>query len=88
MMLELLIKDCEYHGFPKVASIYKTMLETLRETRTIKVKGKNVDDLDPEKLANLIQQANKKSSKVDLKGLLKSLKEQLPSKKKQASRSI
>ena len=82
MMLELLVKDCEYHGLPKVASIYKSMLETFRESRTIKVKGKNVDDLDLEKLGNLIQQANKKSSKVDLKGLLKGLKEQFPSRKK------
>jgi len=48
--------------------------ETLRETRTIKVKGKNVDDLDLERLGNLIKQANEKSSKVNLKGLLKSLR--------------
>jgi hypothetical protein len=55
---------------------------TIRETRTIKIKGKNVDDLDFEKLGNLIQQASTKSSRVDLKDLVKSLKAQLPSKKK------
>jgi hypothetical protein len=52
----------------------RIVLEKLRETRTIKIKGKNVDDLDLEKLGNLIQQANEKSSKVNLRSLFKSLK--------------
>jgi hypothetical protein len=50
------------------------VLKNFRETRTIRIKGKNVDDLQLEKLANLIQQANQKASKVNLKGLLKSLR--------------
>jgi len=42
------------------------------------IKGKNVDDRDLEKMANLIQQANERSSKVNLKGLFKSLKKSRP----------
>jgi len=72
MLLELLAKRCEKE--PETANIFRIILETLRKTRTIKIKGKNIDDLDLEKLGNLIQQANKKSSKVNLKGLFKSLK--------------
>lgn len=79
-LTEMLAKDCEEAGFPKIATPYRIFLDTLRETRTIRIKGKNVDDIDLEKLGNLIQQANKKSSKVDLKGLLKTLKARFPSK--------
>ena len=73
-LLEALAKDWEEANFPKTANTYRIFLEKFRETRTIKIKGKNVDDLDLEKLGNLIQQANEKSSKVNLKGLLKGLK--------------
>jgi len=73
-LLETLAKDCEYENSPKTANIYRIFLEKFRETRTIKIKGKNVDDLDLEKLGNLIQQANEKSSKVNLRGLFKKLK--------------
>jgi hypothetical protein len=73
-LLEMLAKDCERHEFPGAAEMYRIPLEKLMETRTIKIRGKNVDDLDLEKLGNLIQQANEKSSRVNLKGLLKSLK--------------
>jgi hypothetical protein len=79
-LLEILAEYSEEKGLPKTANIHRIFLETLRET--IKITGKNVDDLDLEKLGTLIQQTNKKSSKVDLKGLFKTLKEQLPSKKK------
>jgi len=71
--LEVLAKDWEAN-VPEIASVYRVSLEKLRETRTIRVKGKNVDDLDLEKIGNLIQQANEKSSKINLKGLLKSLR--------------
>jgi hypothetical protein len=40
---------------------------------SIQIKGKNVDELDLEKLENLIQQANQRSFKVNLKGLFKGL---------------
>jgi len=73
-LLEALAKDCEEANLPKTANIYRIFLEKLRETRTIKITGKNVDNLDLEKLGNLIQQANEKSSKVNLKGLLKRLR--------------
>jgi predicted DNA-binding transcriptional regulator len=77
-LLEILAKDCERAKFPQTAEIYRTLLEKLRETRTVKIKGKNVDDLDLEKLSNLIHQANEKSSKVSLKGLFKKLKRSHP----------
>ena len=75
VLLEALAKDWE-EVFPEPGNLYRICLEKLRETRTIKIKGKNVDDLDLEKLGNLIQQANQKSSKVNLRGLFKSLKRQ------------
>jgi len=77
-LLEMLIKECEIKKYLITAEIFRTLLETLRETRTIKIKGKNVDDLDLEKLGNLIQQAHKKSSKVNLRNLFKILKKSRP----------
>jgi hypothetical protein len=59
-------------------NIFKTSLEKLKETRTIKITGKNVDDLDLQKIANLIQQANEKSLKVNLRDLFKRLKRSRP----------
>jgi hypothetical protein len=73
-LLEALAKDCEGENFPETANIYRTFLEKFRETKTIKIKGKNVNDLDPEKLGNLIQQANEKTSKLNLNRLFKGLK--------------
>jgi len=73
-LLESLAKDCEGANLPESGNTYKIFLEKFRETRIIRIKGKNVDDLDLEKLGNLIQQANEKSSKVSLRGLFKSLK--------------
>jgi hypothetical protein len=55
-------------------NIFKTSLQKLKETRTIRITGKNVDELDLEKAANLIRQANERSSKVNLRGLFKALK--------------
>jgi sugar-specific transcriptional regulator TrmB len=76
--LELLANYGEDVGYSKVAKMLGTIIEKFNETRTIKIKGKNVDDLDLEKLGNLIQQANKKSSKVNLRSLFKSLKKSRP----------
>ena len=73
-LLEALAEDCERENLVETAKTYRILLETLRKTRTITITGKNVDTLDLEKLGNLIQQANEKSSKVSLKGLLKSLR--------------
>lgn len=58
----------------KNVNTFEIALEKFKETRTIKIKGKNINDLDLEKLGNLIQQANQKASRTNLKGLLKSLK--------------
>jgi len=63
-----------YDPEQKRANTFEIALEKFKETRTIRIKGKNVDDLDLEKIGKLIQQANEKSLKVSLKGLLKSLK--------------
>lgn len=81
-LLELFAQDWEKMFPNSPENAYRISLNKLRETRTIRIKGKNVDELDLEKLGNLIQQANKKSSNFDLKNLFKSLKEQLPSKNK------
>lgn len=73
-LLGLLVKHAENRNFPEVAGLYRTILEKIRETRTIKITGKNVDNLDLEKAQNLILLANQKTSKIDFKGLLRSLK--------------
>jgi hypothetical protein len=70
----MLARDCEEHKLPRTAKMYRIPLEKLRETRTIKIRGKNVDDVDLEKLGNLIQQASAKASGLNLKGLIKGLK--------------
>ena len=72
--LEAMAKKAERAELLLTAEDIRIVLEKLRETRTIKIKGKNVDDLDLEKLGNLIQQANEKSSKINFKGLFKKLK--------------
>ena len=72
--LEIHSKYMEEIGFSKSAKIPRTIIEKFNETRTIRIKGKNVDDLDLEKLGNLIQQATKKSSKFNLRGVFKNFK--------------
>jgi hypothetical protein len=82
--LAALTKHLDEMGLSGIADANRIFLEKFNETRTIRIKGKNVDGLDLEKLGNLIQQANKKSSNFDLKGLFKSLKKSLPSRKENA----
>jgi hypothetical protein len=77
-LLEILARDLEEHKFRKTAQIYRILLEKEKESRTIRITGKNVNDIDLEKMQNLVLQANKKSSKIDLKGFLKSLKRSRP----------
>jgi DNA-binding Lrp family transcriptional regulator len=72
-LLEAMAEDWK-ETFPKTGNTYRIFLEKFKETRTIRIKGKNVDNLDLEKIGNLIQQANEKSFKVNFRGLLKSLK--------------
>ncbi len=77
-LLEHLAQDWE-ESFPNSKNnAYRITLDKINETRTIRIKGKNVDDLDLEKLGNLIQQATQKSSKINLKGLFKGLKKSRP----------
>ena len=45
--------------------------------RTIRIKGKNIDDIDLEKLGNLIEQATSKISKFNFSSVLKKLKSPL-----------
>ena len=71
---EATAKEFERLNSPLVAGDIRIVLEKLKETRTIRIKGRNVDNLGLEKLGNLIQQANEKSSKVNLKDFLKRLK--------------
>ena len=61
-------------GMSKTANIEKTIIEKFNETRRIRITGKNVEDLDMEKIGNLILLANEKSSSVSLKRFLKGLK--------------
>ncbi len=53
---------------------FRITLEKFNETRTIKIKGKNVDDLDLEKMAVLAQQAIEKNSSFNLKSILRKFK--------------
>jgi hypothetical protein len=73
-LLEHFTRDWE-QSYPNDGdNAYRIMLDAFNETRTIKIKGKNVDDLDLEKVAMLIQQANERKSDFNLKGTLKKLK--------------
>jgi hypothetical protein len=69
--LEAYTNYLEDMDFTKVAEMNRVFLEKFNETRTIRIKGKNVDDLDLEKLGKLIQQATKNSSRFSLRGLFK-----------------
>jgi hypothetical protein len=61
-------------GMSGVANMENTIIEKFNETRRIRIIGRNVEDLDMEKVGNLILQANEKSSKVSFKRFLKNLK--------------
>jgi hypothetical protein len=60
-------------GFPEIAKMEKTIIEKYNETRTMRIKGKNLDDLDLEKLGNLVQQATERSSGFSLKNILRKI---------------
>ena len=72
--LQLLADTLEEANYPKSEKMFTTLIETYNKTRTITIRGKNVDDLDLEKIAVLTQQANENSSKVNLKSVLKKFK--------------
>ena len=63
---------------PDLAKMRRTFIEMFNETRIIRIRGKNVDDLDLEKLGELIQQTTAKSSRFNLRGLFKGSKRSKP----------
>ena len=65
-------------GLHGVAKMEKTILQKFDETRTIRIRIKNVDDLELEKIGKLIEQASEKSYKFSFKGLFKGLRKSLP----------
>lgn len=72
--IELLANHGRDLGYSITADMLETIMKKFDETRTIRITGKNVDDLDLEKVANLILQANEKSSKLNVKKLIKKFK--------------
>ena len=72
--LELLANSMKDSGLSMSAEMLETIIKNFNETRTIKIKGKNVNDLDLEKISVLIQEANAKSSKINVKRILKKFK--------------
>jgi DNA-binding MarR family transcriptional regulator len=61
-------------GWNETAQIEKTLIEQFNQTRRIRIIGRNVEDIDMEKVGNLILQASEKSSKVSFKRFLKNFK--------------
>lgn len=82
-VLEAQAKRFERLELPEIAEAIGIFLEKFRETRILRIEGKNVDNLDLERIGNLIQQANEKGSKVNLRGLFKNLKRKKPKKTEQ-----
>jgi hypothetical protein len=70
-VIEAHAKLAETHGYSRLAETEKIFVEKFNETRRIKITAKNVNDIELEKLTNLIQQANEKSSKMNLKKFFK-----------------
>ncbi|WNZ28927.1 MAG: hypothetical protein IAX21_09845 [Candidatus Bathyarchaeota archaeon] len=66
------LEELDYHL--ESEKIVRPIIETFNKARTITIRGKNVDELDLEKVANLIKQANERTSNFNLKGILKKLK--------------
>ena len=66
------LEELDYR--PESEKIVRPLIETFKKARTITIRGKNVDELDLEKVAKLIKQANERTSNFNLKGILKKLK--------------
>ena len=81
-LLEHFAQDWEKMFPDSPENAYRISLNKLKETRTIRIRGKNVDDIDLEKIASLIQQANEKSPIAYLKGLFKGSKKSQANNKK------
>jgi DNA-binding Lrp family transcriptional regulator len=52
-------------------NIFKQSLDALEETRTIRITGKNVDDLNLQRISELVKEATESSYKVKLKNIFK-----------------
>jgi DeoR/GlpR family transcriptional regulator of sugar metabolism len=67
-------------GLSGIVEMNKAILEKFDEARTIRIKGKNVNDLELQKIDNLIREATARSSRFNLRGLFKNLKKHSESK--------
>jgi hypothetical protein len=73
-LLEICAKELPENTFPKCAGSLNILLEKLKQTRTIKITAKNVENIDLENLQSLILQAYEDSSKLKSRSLRKYLK--------------
>jgi len=73
-ILDLQAKESEKVGFKDLAEDIRVLLAREKETRTIRITGKNVDDLALESLKNSIQQAVEQNSRFNLRSLFKGFK--------------
>jgi hypothetical protein len=74
MALEAHARLLEDSGFEKTASTERIILEKIDESRSIKITGKNVDDIDLVRMGELIQQASQKGSRLKLRSIIKKLR--------------
>jgi pyruvate-formate lyase-activating enzyme len=73
-LLENFAKNWEEHFSNSKENLYRICFKKLKETRTLRIKGKNVDEIDLQKISKLIQQANEKSPIAHLRGIFKGSK--------------
>jgi hypothetical protein len=77
----VLLEDAaEKFGGGRSNNIFQISLDKLKETRTIRIVGKNVDELELAKISELVKEANAKT-KFSLNSFFKGFKKQ-PNKKK------
>jgi Mn-dependent DtxR family transcriptional regulator len=79
--IEAQAKKFERMNLSDLAEDLNIILNKYNESRTIRIKGKNVDDIELQKLANMIQEANERGSKTDVKNVFKGLKKRLNAQK-------
>lgn len=73
-ILEIYAKQNAEMQLPQTTEMMNLLLKKLKETRTIKIIGKNVDNLDLASLQSLILDAYETSSKLKSRNLRKHLK--------------
>jgi uncharacterized protein YdeI (YjbR/CyaY-like superfamily) len=72
--LEVLAKHFENLQLTDSAELIRILLEKFDKTRTIRIRGRNVDSIDLEKVQSLVQQAYEHSSKTKFGNVLKRFK--------------